>query len=162
MTPTEFDELMAPMYKPRRYLNVHSVTIEGFSPSVTDALLNHPPPPTANIAIHHAHGRATTPNPHAAFAMRRRHLVLCIQGKVLLGAHPAEKEATFAWAADLNRELRARGVTLDQGYCSFVAPEFCDALTFFGEDGVRRLGRLKGRWNPRDSFPQAYPLLDIS
>ncbi|MBE3046684.1 hypothetical protein IMZ48_29965 [Candidatus Bathyarchaeota archaeon] len=150
---------MAAMYKAHRYLTVHSITIDSFTPSVCEALLNHPPPGTANIAIHHAHGLATEPNLNAAFPIRRRHLVLLIQGDARVGVDPAEKEAAFAWAADLHRELRSRGVALNQGCWSFTAPEFCDASFFFGEERVRRLKVLKERYNPGDAFPLAYPVL---
>lgn len=92
--------------------------------------------------------------------MRRPHLILAIRGFAPLDADAAERERAFGWAEDINREIKDKGLALEQRYWSFTPPEYCDAVAFYGEENVARLRVLKERYNPGNAFPQAYPVLD--
>ncbi|SPO01950.1 related to FAD/FMN-containing dehydrogenases [Cephalotrichum gorgonifer] len=158
-TPYDFVKMMAPNYRFRSSLKNQAVAVANFSPKLIDVLLEHPPSGTIGVVFHHGHGKAIVPNPGAAFPIRKRHLILGITGRAASDTDPEAKKAAYNWAALVNREIRERGLALEQGYWSFTPPEFCDAVGFFGEDSVRRMAKLKERYNPGNAFPQAFPTL---
>lgn len=161
-TPYEFEAQNAPGFRPPGYCNLQSVALANYSTELVDLLLESPPPAggPSGILFHHAHGRATVPNPDSAFAIRKRHLILGIRGMVPQdGVDPERKTEVFSWASNFSRQLRERGVVLNQGYWSFTPPEFCDSVEFYGQETTERLRKLKQTYNPGNCFPQAYPIL---
>ncbi|SPO06996.1 related to FAD/FMN-containing dehydrogenases [Cephalotrichum gorgonifer] len=168
-TPTEFAAATAEQFRTPGNVSLNSVAVADFSPELADILLRYPPSGACGVLFHSGHGRANVPNPDASFALRKKHLVLGIRGMIKLSPDAESKsesealdarKAVFEWAATINREIRERGLALDQGYWSFTSSEFCDSLAFFGEETVRRLTRLKEKYNPGNAFPQAFPGLN--
>ncbi|KAI1081467.1 hypothetical protein F5B20DRAFT_588534 [Whalleya microplaca] len=157
-TPHAFLQTFAPALRVICYMNHHSVSTAGLSDETIDILLNNPPPGRCMILFHHAHGKALLPH-NGACVIRERHLVWGIQGTVLEGHTEEEKKTAFEWSENINREVRTRGLALDQGYWSFTPSKHMNTLRWYGKENTERLKALKDKYNPDNVFPQAYPTL---
>jgi len=112
--------------------------------------------------IHHAHGRASKYNPAAAWAHREDHYICTPCGYSKTDSTPDELAVSSTWSNELVQTLRETGLGKEKGYWSLSRPEHCNAVKFFGEETVRRLRDLKGKYNPQNMLPGALPVLERS
>jgi hypothetical protein len=126
---------------------------------MVDLMLSHPPPNRCSILMHHTHGVGIKPNADAAWANREEHYIWAPRGYSGPDASVEDREATAKWSDDMYAAGVALGLKMDKGYWSYMRPEHCDAVVFYGEQSVKRLRRLKEKYNMSGAFPQAYPVL---
>lgn len=155
-------ELNDSLYTGGDYMHLNSSAISDLTPELIDVLINNPPPENdfrSIVLFHHAHHRAAEPNPNAVFNIRRNHYIYGLTGSSPRGSAPEEREQAAMWAENVFRSLKAAGLSMKEGYCSFSRPEHIDAEAFFGKKSVERLRALKRKYNPDSAFPKAYPVL---
>lgn len=160
----KFHELIHadPQFNARGYTMMHSLALPRLSPALIRIIMEHPPPTngTSAILFHHAHGRALQPDPTAAWAHRNEHYIWTPCGFAELDATPERQEASRRWSDELFRTAFEAGLGLEKAYWNLSPPEHCDAVRFFGLETVGRLREVKRKYNPRNAFPAALPVLD--
>lgn len=161
-TMSTFHEFLDPLWRTGGHFLPNSAGISGLTPELIDLLVDNPPPATnfgSLTLFHHASHRAVESNPNSAYGIRQDHYIFAVTGGVSTTASVEDRKEAEKWTNELYNKIQKAGLSMSKGYYSFSRPEHADAVAYYGEDSVKRLRKLKQKYNPRNSLPYALPVL---
>nr|WCO08184.1 RNase T2 protein [Pestalotiopsis microspora] len=161
-TPHDFlFSIAIPSRNSGRGSTVVSATLPSFSAELGAILARNPlPTEHSSFVLHNCHGRGTRIDSTAAFGNRQQHILIgiAVQFDEADQEHVAQARS---WPNDVYKELQEAGLLTDWKYVNFNAPEKGDGKMYLGHEGVKRMMRVKDKWDPKGLFQRCTPDLGL-
>ncbi|ETS73617.1 hypothetical protein PFICI_14563 [Pestalotiopsis fici W106-1] len=134
-----------------------SANFPSFSAKLGTILARHPLPTEKScIVLHNCHGRGAQRDPTAAFGNRDQHILIGITAQFDEAEKEPEEQAR-RWPDIVYNELQEAGLLTGWKYINFNSPEKGDGKMYLGGEGVKRMRRIKEKWDPTGLFQRCTP-----